>query len=79
MAETLYEGPANEAVFSLPMAGSVRFAFDDPQAAGYVRSPGGSMARVQAGARLPLSAGQHTLTLYDPQLVVRVSIMLLPD
>jgi hypothetical protein len=79
MTETIYEGPAHEAVFYLPKAATIRFAFGDHRATGYVRSPGGSMARVQPGARLSLSAGQHTLTLYDPQLVARVSIVLLPD
>jgi hypothetical protein len=36
------------------------------------------MARVQpAGLFLP--AGQHVLTLYDPKLVARVSIVFQPD
>jgi hypothetical protein len=73
-AETLYEGPAHEATFYLPSAGSVRLGFSDPRASGHVRSQDGSMARVQPGTRLFLSAGQHVLTLYDPKLMARVSI-----
>jgi len=73
--ETLYEGPANNATFYLPAAGEVWFGFSDPSASGYVRSPDGSLARVQPGVRLFLSAGQHVLTLYDPKLVARVSIV----
>ena len=78
VAETLYEGPAHDATFHVPFAGIVRFGFSDPRASGYVRSPDGSMAQVQPGARLFL-AGQHVLTLYDPQLVSRVSIVFQPD
>ena len=78
-AETLYEGPAHAATFYVPSAGVVRFGFSDPCASGYVRSRDGSMARVQPGARLFLPAGQHVLTLYDPQLVARVSIVFQPD
>jgi hypothetical protein len=73
--ETLYEGPAHNATFYLPSAGYVRFRFNDPNAAGYVRSPGGTMARVLPGDRLFLSAGEHVLILYDPKLVARVSII----
>jgi hypothetical protein len=73
--ETLYEGPAHNATFYLSSAGIVRFAFSDPSATGYVRSPDGSMARVQPGARLFLSAGEHVLILYDPKLAARVSII----
>jgi hypothetical protein len=79
MPEMLYEGPAHDATFHLAVAGIVRFAFGDPRATGYVRSPDGSMARVQPGARLFLSAGQHVLILYDPKLVARVSIVFMPD
>jgi hypothetical protein len=74
-AETLYEGPAHEATFYLPSAGVVRFGFSDPRASGFVRSRDGSLARVQPGARLFLSAGQHVLTLYDPKLMARVSVL----
>ena len=77
--ETLYEGPAHEATFYVPSAGVVRFGFSDPRTSGYVRSRDGSMARVQPGARLFLSAEQHVLTLYDPQLMARVSIVFQPD
>jgi len=41
MAETLYEGPAHDATFHLTAAGIVRFAFGDPRASRYVRSPDG--------------------------------------
>jgi hypothetical protein len=61
--ETLHEGPAHNATFYLPSVGIVRFAFSDPSATGYVRSPGGSMARVQPGVRLFVSAGEHVLIL----------------
>jgi hypothetical protein len=76
--ETLYEGPALDATFYLPSAGIVRFAFSDPRASGYVRSRDGSFFRVQPGARLFLSAGQHVLSLYDPKLAARVSITFEP-
>jgi hypothetical protein len=79
LAETLYEGPAHEATFYLPAAGVVRFAFSNYRAGGYVRSRDGSLFRVQPGARLFLSAGHHVLTLYDPQLLVRVSVVFEPD
>jgi hypothetical protein len=78
MAETLYEGPAQGATFYLPAPGSVRFGFSDPQASGYVRSPTGTMARVQPGSRLPLSRGEHVLSLYDTTLIARVSITFKP-
>ena len=78
-AETLHEGPAHEATFYLPAAGVVRFAFSGNRASGYVRSRDGSLFRVQPGARLFLSAGHHVLTLYDPKLMARVSIMFEPD
>lgn len=77
--ETLYEGPAHEATFYVPSAGVVRFGFNHPSASGYLRSGSGSLARVQPGTRLRLPAGQHVLTLYDPKLVARVSIMFEPD
>jgi hypothetical protein len=77
-AETLYEGPAHDATFYLPSAGIVRFAFSDSRASGYVRARDGSLFRVQPGARLFLSAGQHVLTLYDPKLVARLSITFEP-
>ena len=77
-AETLYEGPAHEATFYLPSAGAVRFGFSDPRATGFVRSRDGSLARVQPGVRL-LSAGHHVLTLYDPKLMARVSIVFQTD
>ena len=79
VAETLYEGPAHEATFNVPRAGAVRFGFSDPRASGYIRFRDRALARVQPGARLYLSAGQHTLTLYDPALMVRVSIVFQPD
>jgi hypothetical protein len=74
MPETIYEGPAHNATFYVPSAGIARFGFSDRRAAGFVRSPGGEMARVTLGTRLFLPAGQHTLTLYDPKLMTRVSI-----
>ena len=74
MAEVLYDGPAHEATFYVPSAGSVRFAFGDPRASGFLRSPNGALARVTLGTRLLLPGGQHVLTLYDPKLVTRVSI-----
>jgi hypothetical protein len=73
--ETLYEGPAHNATLYLPSAGFVRFAFTDPNATGYVRSPNGSLARVQPGTRIFLPAGENVLILYDPKLVTRVSIV----
>jgi hypothetical protein len=57
----------------------VRFGFSDPRANGYVRSCDGSLARVEPGARLFLSAGQRVLTLYDPKLMTPVSIEFQPD
>jgi len=71
--------PAHDATFHVPSAGVVRFGFSDPRASGYVRSPDGSMARVQPGTRLSLPAGQHVLTLYDPKLMARVSMVFQPD
>jgi hypothetical protein len=81
VAETLYEGPAHDATFHVPSGGGiVRFRFSDLRASGYVRTPDGSLFRVQQGARrLFLPAGQHVLTLYDPGLVTRVSIVFQPD
>jgi hypothetical protein len=79
MAETRYDGLAHGAVFYLPTAGIVWFGFGDPRATSYVRSPGGSVARVQPGVRLSLSAGQHTLKLYEPQLLICVAIVHMPD
>ena len=67
--ETLYEGPAHDATFSVPWVGAVRFGFSDPRASGYVRSGRGAMTRVHPGARLFLSAGRYVLTLYDPTLM----------
>jgi len=78
-AETIYEGPAHDATFHVPSAGFVRLGFSDPRAQGFIRSPGGAMTRVQPGTRLFLSAGQHVLTLYDPNLAARVSIGFLPN
>ena len=77
--EKIYEGRAHDATFHVPSAGFVRLGFSDPRASGYVRSPGGTMTRVQPGTRLFLSAGQHVLTLYDPRLVARVSIVFQTD
>jgi hypothetical protein len=77
--ETVYEGPAHNATFYVPSAGGVRFAFSEWNASGYVRSRGGALARVQPGARLFLSAGEHVLTLYDPSLMARVMIGFTPD
>jgi hypothetical protein len=79
MTETLYEGPANNATFYLPSGGIVRFAFSERNADGYVRSRTGALARVYSGSRVFLSAGHHVLFLYDPTLMVRVSITFLPD
>jgi hypothetical protein len=81
--ETLYEGPAHDATFDVPSAGIVRFVFSDPRASGYVYALPlvpwrGSMARVEPGTRLFLPAGQHILTLYDPELTARVSITFEP-
>ena len=78
-AETIYEGPAHDATFHVPSAGFVRLGFSHPQPQGFIRSPGGAMTRVQPGTRLFLSAGQHVLTLYDPKLMARVSIVFQPD
>jgi hypothetical protein len=78
MAETLYEGPAHGATFYLPADGSVRFGFSNSHAAGYVRSPTGALARVEPGTRLSLPRGQHTLSLYDSAVAVRVSIVFQP-
>jgi hypothetical protein len=77
--ETIYEGPAHGASFHLPEDGGVRFAFSDPRANGYVRSPDGSMVRVGPGTRLVLRRGRHALSLYDPSLTARVSISFLPE
>jgi hypothetical protein len=74
--EPLYEGPAHEATFYVPLPGIVRFRFSDWRARGYVRSRDGALVRV--GARLFLPAGPHTLTLYDPKLTARVSISFEP-
>jgi hypothetical protein len=78
MAEPLYEGPAHDATFYVPSEGLVRFGFSDPRACGYVRSRDGALVRVQPGARLFLSSGPRTLTLYDPKLIARVSISFEP-
>ena len=79
MAETLYEGSAHNATFYVPSAGVVRFGFG-MMAAGYVRSRYGVLlARVEPGTRLFLSAGEHVLTLYDPELMARVSIVFIPN
>lgn len=75
----LYDGPAHNAIFYVPSAGMVRFAFSDPSASGYVRSRNGSLARVHPGAREFLSAGEHVLTFYDPELVARVSIVFITN
>jgi hypothetical protein len=79
MTEILYEGPAHDATFNAPSVGIVRFDFSDPRASGFVRSRDRSLARVRSGTRLFLSAGQHVLSLYDPKLVARVSIVFEPD
>jgi hypothetical protein len=78
MAEPLYEGPAHNGTFYVPSEGSVRFSFSDARASGYLRSRDGAMTRVQPGTRLPLSAGEHVLTLYDTELQARVSITFEP-
>jgi hypothetical protein len=78
MPETLYEGPAHGATFHVPMAGIVRFAFDNLRASGFVTSPNGALARVAHPSRHFLSGGQYVLTLYDPQLVTRVTIRFEP-
>jgi hypothetical protein len=77
-AETIYEGPAHEATFHVPSAGVVRFGFSDPRASGYLRSHDGALFRVQPETRLFLMAGHHVLTLYDPKLMARVSIVFEP-
>jgi hypothetical protein len=77
MSETLYEGPAHDATFHLPVGGIVRFTFDDQGASGYVRSTHcGAMIRVVHASQLFLSGGQHVLTLNDPNEVMLVSITL---
>jgi hypothetical protein len=77
--ETLYEGPAHDATFYVPSGGGiVRFRFNDLRASGYARARDGSLFRAAPGARLFLPAGQHVLTLYDPQLMARVSITFEP-
>ena len=77
--ETIYEGPAYNATFYVPSGGGiVRFRFSDQRASGYMRSRDGSLFRAQPGARLFLPAGQHVLTLYDPELMARVSITFEP-
>ena len=76
--EPLYEGPANEATFYVPMAGILRFRLSDARASGYLRSRDGALDRVQPGGRLFLSAGQYVLTLYDTELQARVSITFEP-
>jgi hypothetical protein len=78
-AETLYNGPAHDATFYVPLAGIVRFAFSDPRARGYVSSRDGSLDRVRPGTRLFLAAGRHVLSLYDPKVMTRVSIVFEPD
>jgi hypothetical protein len=82
--ETLYDGTAHDATFYVPSAGIVRFVFSDPRTSGYMHALPmvpwrGSMDRVEPGARLFLSAGQHVLTLYDPTLTARVSIVFEPN
>jgi hypothetical protein len=79
MVEALYEGPAHDAAFYVPSAGIVQFRFSDPRGGGYLRARDGSLTRVRPGARLFLSAGQHTLILYDPNLIARVSIKFWPS
>jgi hypothetical protein len=74
MAETLYEGPAHGATFYLTTDSSVRFRFSNFRTSGYVRSPGGALARVETGTRLFLPRGQHTLSLYYTTLAVDVLI-----
>jgi hypothetical protein len=78
MTETLYEGPAHGATFYLPVDGSARFRFSSHHARGYVRSPDGALARVEPGTRLSLPRGAHVLSLYDPSVVARVSIVFVP-
>jgi hypothetical protein len=77
-AEPLYEGPAHDATFFVPSAGTVRFNFSELRATGYVRSQGGAMAGVHPGARMLCEAGQYVLVMYDPKLVARVSITFEP-
>jgi hypothetical protein len=79
MSETLYEGPAHDATFYVPSAGIVRFDFNDPRARGYVRSRDGSLDRVRPETRLFLSAGRYVLSLYDPKVMTRVSIVFARD
>jgi hypothetical protein len=77
MLETLYEGPAHDATFYLPMEGMVRFRFDNFRASGFVRASNGALARITPGRQL-LPAGQHVLKLHDPQLVTQVTIRFEP-
>jgi hypothetical protein len=78
MPETHYAGPAQGATFHVPMAGIVRFAFDNLRASGFLRSSNGALMRVTPGTKDFLSGGQYVLTLYDPQLVTRVIIRFEP-
>ena len=79
MDETLYDGLAHEAAFYVPTAGMVRFVLSPAGASAYVRSRNGSLARVQSRDRLFLSAGEHILILYDPELAAHVSIVLMRE
>jgi hypothetical protein len=79
MDETLYDGQAHEAAFYVPAAGMVRFVLSPAGASAYVRSGNGALARVQSRDRLFLSAGEHILILYDPELAAHVSIALMRE
>jgi hypothetical protein len=79
MDEALYDGLAHEAVFYVPIAGIVQFAFSDPSTSAYVSSRDGSWLRIHSDNRLFLSAGEHVLMLYEPKFAGRVSIALVPS
>jgi hypothetical protein len=74
-----FRRPAHDATFYVPLAGIVRFDFSDPRARGYVRSRDGTLDRVRPETRLFLSAGRYVLSLYDPKVRTRVSIVFEPD
>jgi hypothetical protein len=57
------------------MPGIVRFAFSDRNASGYVRCRDGSLLRIRFRETLFLPAGKYLLTLFDPKLAARVSIV----
>jgi NTE family protein len=70
----IYEGPAHGASLHLPEDGVVRFAFSDPCASGYVRSPDRSIAPALAALRHAKVHSRSTI-----QAEARVSIALLSE